>query len=130
MIFQLILRRLVVSIPTLIGVSLVAFLLIRMVPGDPVMLLLGERGASPELYAEMTRNLGLDRPLIEQYFSFLGHALQGDLGVSIHSKRPVIEEFLDRFPATIELGLIAMLWAVLVGNSSRAGGRGQAQFAL
>lgn len=114
-IFQLILRRLVVSIPTLIGVSLVAFLLIRWVPGDPVMLLLGERGASPELYAEMKRNLGMDRPLVEQYFGFVSQALQGDLGISIHSKRPVIEEFLDRFPATVELGLIAMFWAVLAG---------------
>lgn len=115
MILRLILRRLVVSIPTLIGVSIVAFSLIRMVPGDPVMLLLGERGASPEVYAEMQKNLGLDRPLLEQYLSFMGNALTGDLGVSIHSKRPVLEEFADRFPATVELGLFGMFWAVLLG---------------
>lgn len=105
----------VVSIPTLIGVSIVAFSLIRLVPGDPVMLLLGERGASPEVYAEMTKNLGLDKPILEQYFNFVGNALRGDLGVSIHSKRPVWEEFRDRFPATMELGLFGMIWAVLVG---------------
>ena len=104
-----------VSIPTLIGVSIVAFSLIRLVPGDPVMLLLGERGASPEVYAEMTKNLGLDKPILEQYFNFVGNALRGDLGVSIHSKRPVWEEFRDRFPATMELGLFGMIWAVLVG---------------
>ena len=115
MIFHLILRRLVVSVPTLIGVSIIAFSLIRLVPGDPVMLLLGERGASPEVYQEMQKNLGLDRPLIDQYLSFVGNALQGNLGLSIYSKRPVWEEFKDRFPATVELGMFGMLWAVLVG---------------
>lgn len=108
-------RRLGVFIPTLAGVSILAFLLIRLVPGDPVLLLLGERGASPELYAEMKANLGLDKPLLKQYFIYVANALQGDLGNSIVSKRPVVDEFMGRFPATLELGIVALLFAILIG---------------
>ena len=108
-------RRVVVFVPTLFGVSLLAFALIRMVPGDPVMLLLGERGASPEIYAEMRANLGLDKPLILQYGNYIKNALRGDLGNSIVSQRPVIQEFKDRFPATLELGAVALLGAILLG---------------
>lgn len=108
-------RRILTAIPTLLGVTLLAFALIRLVPGDPVMLLLGERGASPEVYQELQANLGLDRPLVEQYFVFLGNAVQGDLGHSIISKRPVIDEFLDRFPATVELSFLALVIAILIG---------------
>lgn len=109
------LKRILQSVPTLIGVSLVAFLLIRLVPGDPVLLMLGERGGSPELVAEMRENLGLDQPLYTQYFRFIGKAIQGDLGESITSKRGVWAEFSDRFPATVELSLMALFWAVLLG---------------
>ena len=100
---------------TLVGVSLVAFFLIRMVPGDPVTLLIGERGASPEALAELKARIGLDRPLIEQYFKFVGNTLSGDLGTSILSGRPVMTEFLERLAATAELGVIALWLAVLVG---------------
>jgi dipeptide transport system permease protein len=109
------LRRLLHAIPTLIGVSLIAFLLIRLVPGDPVLLMLGERGGSPEAVEEMRRNLGLDRPLWSQYVGFVTHAARGDLGESIVSKRSVWSEFADRFPATLELSLLAMAWAVVLG---------------
>ena len=109
------LKRLKELIPTLLGISFLAFILIRWIPGDPIMLLLGERGADPQAYQEMKENLGLDQPVMVQYLSFLGNALQGDLGDSIISKRPVVEEFFDRFPATLELGLIALLFATLVG---------------
>jgi dipeptide transport system permease protein len=109
------LKRLWHSIPTLFGVSLIAFLLIRLIPGDPVMMMLGERGGSPEAAAEMRHNLGLDEPLWTQYFKFIGRAARGDLGESIISKRGVLAEFNDRFPATVELSLIALIWAVVVG---------------
>jgi len=112
---RIVLKRLLHALPTLFGVSLVAFLLIRLVPGDPVLLMLGERGGSPELVEEMRHNLGLDLPLYQQYFRFIGQAAIGDLGDSIVSKRGVWSEFADRFPATVELSLVALFWAVLVG---------------
>ena len=108
-------RRIFVLVPTFVGVSILAFGLIRMVPGDPVMLMLGERGSDPATYAQMKANLGLDRPLSTQYLQFVGQAVRGDLGESIISKRPVSEEFFARFPATIELGLASVLLAVIFG---------------
>lgn len=113
--FQMIARRLITAIPTFLGVSLVAFLLIRLVPGDPVELMIGERGASPEVMAEMRANLGLDRPLSVQYFSFLKNAITFDLGTSIISKKPVIDEFLSRFPATVELSIVGLAFAIVLG---------------
>lgn len=107
--------RILHALPTLFGVSVVAFLLIRLVPGDPVLLMLGERGGSPEAVAELRASLGLDRPLWAQYFRFIAGAIRGDLGVSIISKRAVWSEFTDRFPATLELSLFALGWAVAVG---------------
>ena len=108
-------KRLLSLVPTLFGVTIIAFLLIRLVPGDPVMLLLGERGADPEVYTEMKKNLGLDKPLIVQYKNFVLNAINGDLGSSLISKRKVTEEFIGRFGATLELGLAAMTFAVLLG---------------
>ena len=100
------LKRLLDLIPTLVGVTVISFFLVRMVPGDPVMLMLGERGASPERYQEMKKNLGLDRPIHEQYLVFIKNALQGNLGKSIVSKRSVTQEFKGRFGATLELGVV------------------------
>lgn len=111
----MILRRLITAIPTFLGVSVVAFLLIRLVPGDPVELMIGERGASPEVMAEMRSNLGLDRPLPVQYFSFLKNAITFDLGTSIISKKPVMDEFLARFPATVELSMVGLFFAIVLG---------------
>jgi dipeptide transport system permease protein len=110
-----VLHKLLQLLPTLFGISLFAFILIRLVPGDPVMVLLGERGADPATYAEMNRNLGLDKPLLQQYFIYITNAMKGDLGTSIISKQPVLKEFMDRFPATLELGMLAMFWAILFG---------------
>ena len=73
-------------IPTAIGISLIAFLLIRLIPGDPVMLLLGERGSDPVVYEKMKASLGLDLPWYEQYWSFITKAFSGDFGTSIISK--------------------------------------------
>ncbi len=109
------LKKLSIFIPTLFGVSIVAFGLIRMVPGDPVLLLLGERGGTQAQYEAMEEKLGLDKPLVMQYFTFVGAALKGDLGVSAQSKQPVLKEFFDRFPATIELGVTALFFATLLG---------------
>lgn len=108
-------KRLWQAVPTLVGVSLIAFLLIRLIPGDPVLLMLGERGGSPELVAELRHKLGLDETWVVQYARFMGRALQGDLGHSIVSQRSVWEEFSHRFPATLELSLMALTWAVLLG---------------
>ena len=112
---RFILGRLAVVVPTFIGVTFIAFILIRLVPGDPVMMLVGERGMSPERHAQMMQQLGFDRPLLLQYLSFLGGIVQGDLGQSIVTRTPVTQEFLELFPATVELSLAAMLLAVIVG---------------
>lgn len=112
---KVLLKRILHALPTVFIVSLVAFLLIRLIPGDPVQLMIGERGASPEAVAELRASLGLDRPLPVQYWNFISGAVRGDLGVSIHSKRGVWSEFSDRFPATVELSLVALFWAVLLG---------------
>ncbi|MBK1663602.1 peptide ABC transporter permease [Rhodospirillum rubrum] len=110
-----ILRRVVLIIPAFIGVTLLAFALIHLIPGDPILVMAGERGVSPARHAMLMTQLGLDRPLWEQYLTYLGKALQGDLGNSIVTRQPVIEEFKTLFPATIELGVFAMVFAVLIG---------------
>ena len=102
-------------LPTLFGISLISFFIIRMIPGDPVLLLLGERGADPVVYQEMKKELGLDKPMASQYVPYLGNALRGDFGKSIMPKREVSEEFWDRFPATLELGLAALFFAAVIG---------------
>jgi len=102
-------------IPTFLGVTLVSFALIRLVPGDPIELLVGEHGIDPERHARLLHQLGFDRPLWAQYLEFLGNLLQGDLGKSIVTRQPVLSEFLTLFPATIELSLAAMIFALAVG---------------
>ncbi len=108
-------KKLGLFLITFIGVTIVAFGLIRLVPGDPVLMMLGERGASPESYAQMRATLGLDQPYITQYFLYVWNALHGDLGVSVVSKQPVLTEFFSRFPATIELSFFALFFAIIVG---------------
>jgi dipeptide transport system permease protein len=110
-----ILRRIGLLIPTFIGITIAAFIFIRMLPGDPVLLMAGERGTTPERYAELMHQFGYDRPLYVQYFDFLSSAVSGDLGHSIVTKRPVVEEFLTLFPATFELTFIAMLFGIVFG---------------
>jgi len=109
------LYRLALVIPTFIGVSIVAFAFIRLLPGDPILLLAGERGMTAERYQELQAVYGFDKPLFMQYFDYLANILQGDFGTSIVTKRPVLGEFLARFPATIELSLCAIIVAVAVG---------------
>ncbi|WP_438764286.1 ABC transporter permease subunit [Kushneria sp. TE3] len=108
-------RKLLMLIPTLLGITLVTFTLVHLIPGDPVAIMAGERGISAERHAQVMAELGLDRPLWEQYLSFLGNLAQGDLGHSLISSNPVLDEFLSLFPATLELGFCAMLLAVSLG---------------
>jgi dipeptide transport system permease protein len=112
---RFLLGRLAILIPTFIGVSLIAFSFIRLLPGDPVMLMSGERVMSEERHAAIMHDLGLDRPMPVQYLSYLGNVLTGDLGTSIVTKRPVLGEFFALFPATLELSLCAILLAVVLG---------------
>jgi dipeptide transport system permease protein len=109
------LRRIAVLIPTFLGVSIVAFMFIRLLPGDPVALMSGERVMSPERHAMISAQLGMDRPMVVQYFDYLGGILTGDLGTSIISKKPILDQFLALFPATVELAFCAILIAVAVG---------------
>ncbi len=109
------LRRLGTFIPTFIGVSIVSFLFIRLLPGDPIMLMAGERGMTDERYAKLMSQFGFDQPLWQQYWSYLTGILQGDLGVSFKTKRPVWDEFFTLFPATLELSLCAIVFAVVLG---------------
>ncbi len=108
-------KRIGLLIPTFLGVTVVAFLFIRLLPGDPVLLLAGERGLSPERYAELMAQFGFDRPLWQQYVEYLTGILHGDLGNSIVTKRPVLSEFAALFPATLELSITAMIFAVVLG---------------
>lgn len=102
-------------IPTLLGISLVCFFLIRLIPGDPILNLIGERGADPARYLAMKKALGLDLPIIEQYWIYLKNTLHGDLGTSIISNTPVWNEFIERFPATVELGMVGLIGAIILG---------------
>jgi peptide/nickel transport system permease protein len=107
-------RRLLLLVPILLGVSILIFVWIRALPGDPASALLGER-ATPELVQQYKERYGLDRSVIVQYWDWLKVTLKGDLNVSTVSRRPITEEIRLRFPATIELALAAMLFAVSVG---------------
>jgi len=108
-------RRLGMILPTFIGITLAAFSFIRFLPGDPVMLLAGERGITAERHAALMKQFGFDRPMWQQYLDYLWSALQGDLGLSLVTKKPVFTEFFTLFPATIELSVCAMILAVALG---------------
>ncbi|EHK52398.1 ABC transporter permease subunit [Mesorhizobium sp. AaZ16] len=112
---RFLLGRLAVLIPTFIGVSIIAFSFIRLLPGDPVALLSGERVMSPERHAQITHELGYDRPIVIQYLDYLWGVLTGDMGTSIVTKQPVLEQFLTLFPATLELSICAIIVAVVLG---------------
>jgi peptide/nickel transport system permease protein len=111
---KFILRRLLLLIPILLGLTLLVFLFIRALPGDPAGAILGER-ATPEALERVRQALGLDRPLIEQYLAYLAGIARLDLGHSFITNRNVSDDFLQRFPATIELTLAAMTFAVGIG---------------
>lgn len=109
------LRKILVLVPTFFGVTLIAFVFIRMLPGDPVILMAGEKAMSPERHARLMKEFGYDQPVLVQYGRYLKEMAQGDLGQSIITKKPVLDEFLTLFPATVELSLCAILIAVFLG---------------
>ena len=115
--FRYLLRRLIASIPILIGVSILIFLAIRLVPGDAVTATLGTEAGmlSPEQRESLRSYYGLDRPIVEQYFYWVGQALQGNLGLSIRQGKPVLDLIVDRFPLTLELAILAVSIALAVG---------------
>src|SRR5919199_5656228 len=108
------LRRLVALVPVLFGVSVIVFLFLHLIPGDPATAMLGEH-ATPQAIDQLRATYGLDQSWPTQYLTFIGRLLHGDLGRSIRSNTPVTADFAQRFPATAELTLVAMLLAVLVG---------------
>ncbi|MGB3418283.1 MAG: ABC transporter permease subunit [Mesorhizobium sp.] len=112
---KLFLGRVLVLIPTFIGVSIIAFAFIRLLPGDPVMLMSGERVMDPTRHAQIMHELGMDRPLVMQYLSYIGGILHGDFGTSIVTKRPIIQQFFALFPATLELSVCAIIFAIVLG---------------
>ncbi|EKD37498.1 MAG: hypothetical protein ACD_75C01106G0002, partial [uncultured bacterium] len=108
-------KKLLVVLPTFFGVTLVAFVFIRTLPGDPIMLMAGERGMSPERHAQLMAEMGFDKPILIQYGLYLKQLAGGDFGTSIITKQPVLKEFDALFPATVELSLFAIFIAVFFG---------------
>ena len=111
---KFIVRRLLLLVPILLGLSILVFVWIRALPGGPAEALLGER-ATEEQVARIEREYGLDDPIYEQYWKFLRKAVRFDFGNSVTSRRPVTDELRERFPATVELALAAMVFSVFVG---------------
>ncbi len=107
-------RRIIAAIPVLLGVSLIVFLMIHLIPGDPVQHILGEF-ASPERVAELRNQLGLNDPLPIQYLKFLSKAIRGDLGRSLISNVPVVDEIARAFPVTIQLAIYSIIVSSLFG---------------
>jgi dipeptide transport system permease protein len=109
------LTRVLMTVPTVIGITMLAFALARLLPGDPVEVMLGERIPDRQTYLQQLERLGLDQPLPVQYLHYVGRLVRGELGESMTSQRPVIGEFATLFPATIELTVCAMAVSVLGG---------------
>ncbi len=113
--FRFFLTRASLLVPTFIGMTLLAFFLIRLVPGDPIETLAGERGIDPVRHAQLLTEYGLDKPLFTQYGIYIGRVLHGDLGKSVITQERVMSEFVALFPATVELTLAAVIFAVFIG---------------
>jgi peptide/nickel transport system permease protein len=111
---RFVVRRLLLLIPILLGLSILVFMWIRVLPGGPAQALLGERGTA-EQEAQIERQYGLDEPIHVQYWSYLRTVVRGDFGDSIATRQPVVEELKQKFPATIELALAAMFFSIAVG---------------
>ncbi|MDR6677529.1 ABC transporter permease [Pseudomonas oryzihabitans] len=112
--FHLLRKQLTDILIVVIGVSLITFVISHLIPGDPARLIAGER-ASDAIVANIRHQLGLDLPLYQQYFRYMSDLLHGDLGQSIRTHRPVLEDLRTFFPATLELALVALLLSILIG---------------
>jgi peptide/nickel transport system permease protein len=113
-VLRFIVRRLLLMVPVFFGLSVLLFVWVRALPGDPARSLLGEK-ATPELVARLNAAYGFDKPLLEQYVIYTAKLLQGDFGTSPRTGQPVLGTFLDRFPATVELSVAALLFAIALG---------------
>src|SRR6267154_2508290 len=113
--YRFALTRLSLVIPTFIGLTLLAFFLIRIIPGDPIETMAGERGIDPVRHEQLRKEYGFDKPVLLQYGLYLSRLAHGDLGRSIVTHEPVISEFQTLFPATIELSVCAILFALCLG---------------
>ena len=113
--YRFALARIGLAIPTFIGLTLLAFFLIRIIPGDPIETMAGERAIDPVRHEQLRREYGFDRPVLVQYGRYIVRVLHGDLGRSIVTREPVIAEFAALFPATVELAICAMLFALILG---------------
>ncbi len=113
--WQYIFRRILSTIPTIFGALVIMFILTRILPGDPVLMILGPAHSSPENIDQLRKVMGIDRPLPVQFVRYLGHLMQGDLGYSWHTGNPVSKELIMRFPATFELTSVALILMVIFG---------------
>lgn len=107
-------RRLGLLIPTLLGILIAVFVIMRLIPGDPARIMAGER-ATPERVEQIRHSMGLDQPKVVQFARFMGGVIRGDLGRSLTTRQPVLDEIRERYPATVELTLFAMLFATITG---------------
>jgi dipeptide transport system permease protein len=114
-VLRFLLTRVSLIIPTFVGMTLLAFFLVRLVPGDPIETMAGERGIDAARHAALVKEYGFDKPILVQYGIYIGRVLHGDLGKSIITQAPVISEFAALFPATIELAVCAIIFALLIG---------------
>ena len=112
---RFLLKRLALTLPTFFALMFVTFMLIRLVPGDPIEVRRGERGITPERLEELRHAMGLDQPIWKQFADYVWALLHGDFGTSIISKSPILHEFITLFPATLELTICAMIFAIAVG---------------
>src|SRR5216684_652487 len=110
-------QRLAQAIPVLIGISIVSFLMLHLIPGDPVTIFAGDKPLTPERAAELRHQYGLDRPLPIQYWDYASHALRGDLGVALRSQRPVLDSIIEVLPGTVQLTISALTMAAILGIS-------------
>jgi dipeptide transport system permease protein len=108
-------KRLLLTLPTFVALMFVTFTLIRLVPGDPIEVRRGERGISPERLEALRHELGLDQSILKQFWDYAWGLLHGDFGTSLVSKTPVAQEFFSLFPATLELSICAMIFAICLG---------------
>ena len=113
--FRFLLKRLALTLPTFFALMFVTFVMIRLVPGDPIEVRRGERGISPERLEQLRHEMGLDQSVWKQFGDYVWAILHGDFGTSIVSKTPILSEFATLFPATLELTFCAMLFAIVLG---------------
>ncbi len=109
------LNKLLHLVPTLFGITVCAFMFVRLLPGDPILAMAGEHGVTPERYEVLKEQFGYNLPIWQQYLKYIWALIHGDFGISIATKRPVISEFAVLFPATLELSIVAMMLAIILG---------------